>query len=185
MRGRILSTTVEALLADPAGTSLTIASLCRSADCSPPTLYYYWPNQRDLLSDAAGVVWQQFRSAVAPQDDAAETRLRSRGHAYLDFALKHENAFRLLFLPPAGSTTRAAANATTPGAGLHDLIDDVTAITSRRAEPADARALAMILWAFVHGVACLWLGRDGLNAGDAHALLDAGMAPLLAELATA
>jgi AcrR family transcriptional regulator len=183
MRDRLLAGAVEALLADPGAEATTIASLCRRANCTPPTLYHYWPDKGDLLSEAAGLVWAQFRSAVSPTHPDPTARVAARGHAYLDFALTRENAFRLLFLAPPGGPTRVAADADTPGEGLQDLIVDIAAMLHKRGGQTDPNKLAMMLWAYVHGVATLWAGHDGLAPRDAHDLLDAGLATMLSGMA--
>lgn len=123
--------------------------LARRAKVSHNAPYRHFPDREALLAELAAEGFDLFRREL----DAAEQLggLRARGEAYLRFALKHPQRFRLMFggglsLAKYPSLAERAASAF---GGLND------AMAKHAGQPAPHAALAA--WALVHGLANLLL----------------------------
>ncbi len=143
VRGAILDVTLRQLVETRSPDRVTIATIVAEAGCTPPSLYHYWSTRDLLLKEASASGWERFRASQteALADDLRPVeRLRSRGTAYLDFALAEPALFRVLFLEPP-----AAAPGEPPetGAALGDLVADVIAAMKsgqlRTADPSPPR----------------------------------------------
>jgi AcrR family transcriptional regulator len=174
VRGAILAAALHQLESTGSPDRVTVAAIIYEAGCTPPSLYHYWPNRELLLREASARGWALFRAgqtgAVADQRDPVE-RLRSRGRAYLDFALAKPALFRVLFLEPAAAGPDQASAET--GDALNDLIADVAAaMAAGQLRPADRLTTALALWSAMHGVAALWAVTPNLPKDLAHAVAD-------------
>jgi AcrR family transcriptional regulator len=156
----LVTTTLRLLerTGDPA--AVTVAAIVTESGCTPPTLYHYWAKRELLLREASETGYAEFRrrqfEAVSGAADPL-VRIRLRGEAYLQFALARPSLFRVLFLdrPVPGQSPADVGN---PGLGLADLIADVgEAMAAGQLASADCLAVAIGLWAAVHGVAALWV----------------------------
>lgn len=185
VRGALVAAALRQLgeTGDPA--SVTVAAIVADVGCTPPTLYHYWSTREALLREASAVGFAAFRrsqaDSVARLTDPLE-RIRSRGRAYLSFALGQESLFRVLFLdrPIPG---RAPVRAEDPGLALGDLVADVAAaMDARQLHRGDPLATGLALWAAVHGVATLWLVTPDIPPELAFAVFESQTAALLAGL---
>lgn len=176
---------------DPA--AVTVASVVAEAGCTPPALYHYWPTRDLLLRETCERGWTAFRQS---QERAVQTlpgpveRIRSRGRAYLTFALERPALFRVLFMtaPPDAepSPDRSPAGPAVGGVGaaLNDLIGDVTAAIGEGLIVADDPLLiALTLWSTVHGVAALPVATPALPDETAFAVFEQAHDALLRGLA--
>ena len=144
--------------ADPA--AVTVAAIVEEVGCTPPTLYHYWPKRELLLREASAEGFAAFRrsqeAAAAGVADPLD-RIRSRGKAYVEFAMARPSLFRVLFLDRR-LPGRQLAHAEDPGLGLADVIEDVShAMTGGQLTQGDPLLVALGLWAAVHGLAALWV----------------------------
>jgi AcrR family transcriptional regulator len=148
---------------DPA--EVTVAAIVEAANCTPPSLYHYWPKRELLLREASYRGWEAFRSSqfdAVRDDDSALDRIRDRGMAYLAFALERPSLFRVLFLDrrvPGSSEP----DPDEPGAALADLVADVTrAMSTDLFSNGDPLTVALTLWGSIHGIAALWAATPTL-----------------------
>ena len=150
-------------LGNPA--EVTVAAIVEAANCTPPSLYHYWPRRELLLQEASYRGWEAFQSsqsAAVRDDDNALERIRNRGTAYLSFALGRPSLFRVLFLdrPVPGSPE---PDHDEPGASLADLVADVRqAIATELFSNGDPLTVALALWGSIHGIAALWAATPTL-----------------------
>ncbi len=158
------ATLVEAALAEleQAGRAeaVTIAAILQRAQCTPPSLYHYWPSREHLLREAASLGWSRFRAAQATAEDAPGPRERIliRGEEYLRFSHEQPGLFRLLFLNPPALAPDGTAGGNEPGPAFAALVADVTAaIEAGEVDPRglEASDVAMTLWCAIHGLATL------------------------------
>jgi AcrR family transcriptional regulator len=186
VRGAILAAALRQLEESGGPDRVTIAAIVAEAGCTPPSLYHYWPTRELLLQEASARGWQQFRDTQAAAVRGAEAvtdlgsqdpveRLRSRGRAYLEFALARPALFRVLFLEPSAAPLPAAPDSTAKsrdaeaaggtGQAFDDLVSDVNnAMAAGRLRPGDPLTTALSLWSAMHGVASLWAVTPGLPA---------------------
>lgn len=196
VRGAILAAALRQLEASGSPDRVTIAAIVAEAGCTPPSLYHYWPGRVPLLHEASTLGWAQFRADqrnAATGHDPIE-RLRSRGRAYLDFALGRPALFRVLFLEPGAASPPDSPAAMrdrpetspTPGDALQELLADVAAaMAAGTLRPADPLTTGLALWSAVHGVAALWAANSELPTGLAHAVAELAQDAVLIGLATA
>jgi AcrR family transcriptional regulator len=121
-------------------------------------LYLLFANQDDLLA----AVNERTADAIhAALQDASESlsepreRLRAMGSAYIDFAQRHPNRFRLMFehqLPP-DMQPRHSTDIRLKR--LFDLVERNLAPLLPGIKPDALRAAAAALWSAVHGVCVL------------------------------
>ena len=81
------------------------------------------------------------------------------GHGYVDFAVRREHIFRLMF----GRKTALQATEVTQLTGQRcfgQVIEEVAHYCLATEHPGDPREIATLLWTFVHGVASLLIDKD-------------------------
>lgn len=185
VRDDLLAAALGLLEASGDPREVTVGRIVAAARCTPPSLYHYWPSREALLVEASARGYAAFRvdltRAVAGADDPIERILR-RGRGYVAFAFARPALFRVLFLdrPVAGAPE---ARPSAPGAGLQDLVDDVTsAMEAGRLASGDPLLAAVALWSAVHGVAALWIATPGLPPDLAERTLELQQRALLAGL---
>lgn len=175
VRSRLLAAALQQLEEAETVSDVTIATLTRAVGCTPPSLYHYWPTRDALLEEAAALGWAEFGR---DQQDGPETgspgeRIIARGRAYVRFAERRPQLFRLLFL------TRSSDGAG-PGSSFLSLVADVAAGQEVGEVPAGApERLALALWAAAHGAASLLYARPSMGVDAALGVLDELSAPLV------
>jgi AcrR family transcriptional regulator len=182
LRGALVAAALELLEQTGDPSAVSVAAIVDAVGCSPPTLYHYWPHRSLLLREASALGFGEFRrlqtDAVGAHPDPL-TRIRWRGHAYLEFALTRPSLFRVLFLdPPVEASPAASIEA--PGDAFQNLIDDVNeAMAAGQLAVADPLVVAVGLWAATHGVAALWLANPEIPRELARTVAEAQSHALL------
>jgi AcrR family transcriptional regulator len=168
LRAACLLAARELLEEDGAG-GLSLRAVARRAGVSPTAPYRHFANREVLISEIAVQGYRDLAGCLAEAHPAPRTPadLATVAVAYVQFALAHPALFRVMFSEPCdpGNDERAAATAV-----ISAYVDGLV----RRAVPgngADFDALAIAVWALVHGLAFLHL--DGkLDASDPEAIAD-------------
>ena len=134
--------------------ALSLREAARRAGVSHNAPYRHFPDREALLAALAAEGFRQFRQEL---DDAEERGgLRARGEAYVRFALKHPQRFRLMF---------GVGLSFSKHPGLREQASQAfgglaNAIAAHAGQQAPLAAIAA--WALVHGLAQLLLdGRVG------------------------
>lgn len=151
------------LLIEKGADNFSLADACRLAGVSTAAPYKHF---RDKLEILEAIVEQAFarmaeRSVTAARA-AGEGTLEgvvAMGHAYVDFAVEETAVFRLMF----GQNTelkKAEEVQTTGRACFSNVIEQVSIYCERNACAGDPRFIAVQLWTFVHGAACLKIDAD-------------------------
>lgn len=153
---RLLDACWELLVETPQGERLTIAAVCERARCTPPTLYHHFGDLASLeraSSRRAYVAWSEdVESKCGPIKDPRK-RLTARGQAYLNWALKHPDAYTVLFSLPRKAEDPNAA--TLHVAGFQSLLEDLAEIHQVLPSDPSVVPLGFAYWAGVHGLASL------------------------------
>ncbi|HYO85819.1 MAG TPA: TetR-like C-terminal domain-containing protein [Dermatophilaceae bacterium] len=84
-------------------------------------------------------------------------RLKQRGQAYVEWAVGHPTAYRVLFVDPL-----PAGGEQGPGAGFTHLLGDLGALSGRSTEDPALFVEALAHWSAVHGLAGLAASRPEL-----------------------
>ena len=155
--GRELLT--EAVLAELTSSThglaaVSLRAIARRAGLSHNAATHHFGDRTGLLTAVAVVGFRRLTtalSAAADESATGEDRLAGLGRAYLDFGLSEPNLLELMFRPDLlrrdDSELQAAEQA-----AFGALEDAMRGDGRPPGEPAD---LAMVAWAFVHGLAGL------------------------------
>ncbi len=128
-----------------------------------PQIYEHFANRDDLLRQAAlaeiNALAERVVNAVGTNPDVRR-RLRSRAHAYVDFAITNPLAYRVLFM--GDSETIVTMNDLFAISGMAAVIDDLKAARSEgRLSSGALRSVSLSMWAAIHGVASLHVAHPG------------------------
>lgn len=153
LRGTLLATSRELL--DEAGPSaLSMREVARRAGCTHQAPYHYFANREAILAE---LVRQGFDELAARLDRAhtegepsgKRATLIASAEAYVGFALAQPGVFRMMFRP---DMYRPSQYPDVDGQGAYAELERLTRIIfGEDASPE----WATILWAHVHGIACL------------------------------
>ena len=150
---------------------LSLREVARNVGVSATAVYRHFPSKEDLLKALAlqglALLAEQQRKAAARA--ARGEAFAQTGRAYVRFALKNPNLFRLIFIHSPGHMGPATDSPEGSPAWL--LRHHVTAALGPRATQAQLFAAVLRAWSLVHGLAMLIL--DGqVDRKAAEALID-------------
>lgn len=155
----------EKLFADQGLDGLTMRALAGELGCSRMTPYRYFDNQEHLVSEVRTAAFRRLaRACEAVVTDAApRARIEAIGRAYIAFAARDPNAYRLMFdlsppTEPRAALTQASIDSFKP------LVDAVTRAIAQGALRGDPLTVAHVVWIGLHGLVSLRLA-DKLNFG--------------------
>ena len=150
----------ERLFAERGLHAVTIRELARELGMSAMTPYRYFQDREEILAAVRAAAFERFAAALeraAATKGNAATRANAVGRAYLNFAFKEPNAYKLMFdvnQPAAGrfpELDRAGRRARRTMAGYtRELVADGYVA-------GDPEVLGKIFWAMVHGLVMLHL----------------------------
>lgn len=168
LRGKILDA-ARKLFIQQGYDAVTMRKLAERIQYSPTAIYALFQDKEALMRELCSADFQKLAEAfqkVAAIEDPVE-RLRGTGRAYIEFATRHPNHYRLMFMTPRppdfeddqtgkGDVQRDAY------AFLVALVQDAMAKGAFKPEWNDVELLAQVLWAGLHGVVALHLviGED-------------------------
>jgi len=186
VRGKILDA-ARKLFIQQGYDAVTMRKIAKRIEYSPTAIYVHFKDKETLLRELCAEDFQMLATAfqqVAMIEDPVE-RLRQTGRAYVDFAVRYPNHYRLMFMTPRppdfqedesgkGDVQRDAY------AFVVAVVKDAMAKGAFLNEWKDPDLLAQVLWAGVHGVVTLhlvlakdkWLDWRPLDA-TAQGMLDA------------
>ncbi len=163
VRGKILDA-ARKLFIRQGYDAVTMRKIAQRIEYSPTAIYAHFQDKEALLRELCTEDFQMLANAfqqVAAIKDPIE-RLRETGRAYVDFAIRYPNHYRLMFMTPRP----ADFNPDESGKGdvqrdayafLVAVVEDAMAKGAFRKDWKDVELLAQVLWAGVHGVVALQL----------------------------
>lgn len=161
--GDLRRTLVEVALrqlehADPA--QLSLRGIAREAGVSRAAPYHHFTDREALLAAVAAHGFRALREAMIERLEAAEGtplhRMQEMGVAYVVFAYRHPQLYRLMFGGELRNRERHAElqrESAETYAALGAAMEDSVSPASE--QPGEAGALALSAWALVHGLAML------------------------------
>lgn len=144
------------LLEEQGVAGVSLREVARRAGVSHNAPYRHFPDREALLAALAA---EGFRKLTAAQ---AEAPREDMGEAYVTFALRHPQRFRLMFGGTLSFADHAALQAA--AAGAYEPL--VKAFRARDDVP-DADSAAAAAWSLVHGLSQLLLDGHFTKAGGA------------------
>lgn len=155
LRAELLYT--SRMLLDEGGTgALSMREVARRAGCTHQAPYHYFEDRETILGTLVSEGFDELaRRLFVANDLAAKQGVRAAliasGRAYLDFALTQPGVFRVMYRPDVCNPLRFPS-IRDAGARAHAELERLNRIVHGRKA---TRARASILWAHVHGLACL------------------------------
>jgi AcrR family transcriptional regulator len=163
LRTRILDA-ARALFAAEGYDAVTMRRIAERIEYSPTAIYLYFADKDELIRELCAHDYAVFGAQFDKLGRIADPieRLRRSGHAYVDFAVRHPNQYRLLFMTPAVPAARDAGGAPAQAAYafLARAAADALAAGRLRRDLTDAELVAQTCWAGVHGVAALQIAMS-------------------------
>lgn len=137
-------------------------------NCSSTTAYRYFTNKEEILVAVRASAFNRFCQVI---EDATHSSTdprksaRSVGQAYLDFALKHPDAYRMMFDISQAEVTVHAELAEALARARRSMVAYVAPLIHVGILQGDTLALGQMLWAAAHGLVMLRL--SGIVTSDA------------------
>ena len=141
---------------------LSLRGVARAVGYSPAGLYEYFASKDALLDELARDGHRLFTDALqrAVDEDPAGHPLVSLGEAYVAFALRRPEDFRLMFLRRRSGRTDPSQPAAGGYAVLRSAVCAAVAPSAAPLRPGQTEdTIAYALWALVHGMAVLRMGH--------------------------
>jgi AcrR family transcriptional regulator len=171
LREEILAAATRLLLETGDEEAVSIRAIADAVGVTPPSIYLHFADKTELIW---AVCEEQFRkldqemaAASAGVDDPLEA-LRRRGWAYVRFGLENAEAYRVLFMHHKDEVPATV--------GPQELRDSATfmhvveavqrCMEAGAIRPADPFAVAVGLWAMVHGITSLLISHPGFPWPD-------------------
>ncbi|AFM18707.1 transcriptional regulator [Mycolicibacterium chubuense NBB4] len=174
LRDEILDAATELLLETGDAKAVSIRSVAQRVGVTPPSIYLHFADKGAML-DAVCVRYfeklDEEMQALASQAGSPVDVLRAQGMAYVRFALRTPELYRIATMEPGhpGSDVDMMLNSSAFGhlrAAVEALIaEDIY-------PPGDPTTLALELWTAAHGVAALLISRPYLPWGDVEQFAD-------------
>ncbi len=159
----------RALFAEEGYEAVTMRRIAEKIEYSPTAIYFHFTDKADLFR---AICAEDFLSlakrfqTIAKIGDPIE-RLDAIGRAYADFAFRHPNHYRLMFMTPypaqaalpEGPTAEECGSKGNPEEDAYAflLASVTTAIEAGRlrADLTDPHLVSQILWSAIHGIVSL------------------------------
>jgi AcrR family transcriptional regulator len=158
VRGKILDAARELFVAE-GYEAVTMRKIAERIEYSPTAIYLYFRDKKAVMEAICDLDFlslaKRFRR-IAETSDPIE-RLRAAGFAYADFAMKHPNHYRLMFMTPhpphdpETSEIDVGNRDEDAYAFVRWTASQAIAQGRIREELADPDLLAQMVWAAIHG----------------------------------
>jgi AcrR family transcriptional regulator len=174
LRDEILDVTTELLLDTGNAKAVSIRSVAQRVGVTPPSIYLHFADKDTLLDAVCSRYFekldQEMQRAAAEHTSTIEV-LRAQGHAYVNFARRTPELYRLATMGEGrpGSDVDTALNSS---AFQHMRATIAALITEGIYPPGDATMMALELWTAAHGVAALLISKPYLPWGDVEEFTD-------------
>jgi AcrR family transcriptional regulator len=174
LREEILDATTDLLMETGHAKAVSIRSLAQRVGVTPPSIYLHFADKDALLDAVCARYFEQLDEVmqqVAVDQPSTIDRLRAQGLAYVRFAMKTPELYRIATMGEGrpGSDVDLTLNSSA-------FVHMRTSIESLMAEgiypPGDATMAALELWTVAHGVAALLVSRPYLPFGDVEEFAD-------------
>lgn len=136
-------------------------------DCSPTTAYRYFKNKDEILVAVRASAFNRFCEVMeAATGSSPDPRKAARnvGQRYLDFALQHPDAYRMMFDISQAEVIGHAELAEALARARRSMVAYVAPLIHEGILRGDVQALGQMLWAAAHGLVMLRL--SGIVTSD-------------------
>ena len=158
-RGRLVEAATDRI-AREGYAGLSLRRLASDLGCSPMTPYRYFKDRDEIFAAVRTAAYEEFaeaqEAAIRPDQTPLE-RLAALGEAYVHFAVRRPNAYRLKFSlsqPDPGSYPELADAQLRSWLPLSNAVADAVASGDLDGDP---EVLAHLFWSSTHGLVTLHL----------------------------
>jgi AcrR family transcriptional regulator len=160
LRTEILAAATQLLESSGSEEAVTLRAVARGVGIAPPSIYAHFPDREAIVDAVVDEAFRDFSAALAraldPADDPV-TQLQRGCAAYLEFAERHPNRYRLLFerRDLIGREPERPVDPVRKGSFGY-LADGVRrCVDAGRSTSADPFGDACAIWVALHGYATL------------------------------
>jgi AcrR family transcriptional regulator len=145
--------------------NFTLADACRVAGVTTAAPYRHFRSKQQVLEEIASRGFDELRAkamaVVAEKGPGTLEAIVAMGQTYVAFAVNETAVFRLMFgQEPALKKTELVSG--TGHECLAHVIEQITLYCQKNRVRGDALEIALRLWTFVHGAACLQIDQEYL-----------------------
>ena len=165
--------------------TVSLRAVARALEVTAPALYDHVDSKSDLLALIAAEGFEEMVAGFSTMDASGpRERLRARAVAYVAFAAKHPELFRLMFMYRPVEVEIDVDNELDAATRAFEMnFDDISeAIKKGELRDRDVVELSMMLWSAVHGVATVAMMVPGAEheslAADVMDALLIGLQPV-------
>ena len=135
--------------------AVTIRRVARSVGVSHAAPYHHFADRSNLIAAVAEQGFQQLAQKVSEAEGAGADQLREAGVAYVVFAVRDPELFRLMFGREASDSDGDPGLASAAAAARSALVNAFPAVDASSGEVPVNETLVNTCWALVHGLAML------------------------------
>ncbi|AEV74128.1 transcriptional regulator [Mycolicibacterium rhodesiae NBB3] len=174
LRDEILDATTDLLLQTGHAKDVSIRSVAQRVGVTPPSIYLHFTDKDALLDAVCARYFEKLdeeMQAAAAEQPAAIDVLRAQGLAYVRFAVKTPELYRIATMGEGrpGSDVDMMLNTS---AFVHIRNTVETLMAEGVLPDNDPTSIALELWTVAHGVAAMLISRPYLPWGDTEAFAD-------------
>ncbi|WP_396883253.1 TetR/AcrR family transcriptional regulator [Mycobacterium sp. SMC-4] len=175
LREEILDAATELLLESGDAKAMSIRSVAQRVGVTPPSIYLHFADKDALLDAVCSRYFEklddEMQTAAADAGPAPMEVLRAQGLAYVRFALKNPELYRIATMGH-GQPGSDVDVALTSSAFVHLRAAVEAMIAEGLYPPGDPTVLALELWTAAHGIVALLISRPYLPWGDVEEFTD-------------
>lgn len=158
----------EGLFASHGVQGVTMRQIAAELGWSATTAYRYFRSKEEILAAVRAAAFNRFCDVIEEATRSSTDPRRSAhnvGQAYIGFALRNPDAYRMMFDVSQADVTGNLELAEALARAHRTMIGYVTPLIAAGILEGDAKALGQMLWAAAHGLVMLRLA--GVVSGDA------------------
>lgn len=167
LRGKILDAARELFVAEGYD-AVTMRKIAQAIEYSPTAIYLHFRDKQAVVDAICDTDFLKLATRFRKIAEIADPidRLRAAGHAYADFAMKHPNHYRLMFMTPHPpcDPERSALDVGNRDedayAFVHWTVSEAIAQGRIREELDDPDLVAQMVWAAIHGWVSLRMTKN-------------------------
>lgn len=150
--------------------AVTMRRVAERVGVTPTALYRHYDDKKELLNEVIAAGFETFGGYLVRslQGRTPKDRLERSGTAYLSFALEQPETYRTLFMVPVPGGSRPVGDPGCSATTFRFLTDRVReCMESGELHKDDPEAVAVAIWAHVHGLVSLYLtGALGMDEAE-------------------
>jgi AcrR family transcriptional regulator len=172
----------EVLFARHGVEGVTMRQIATELNCSSTTAYRYFTNKEEILAAVRASAFSRFceviEDATSSSPDPRQSA-RNVGQAYLDFALEHPDAYRMMFDISQAEVTVYAELADALARARRSMVAYVVPLIHAGIFRGGEQALGQMLWAAAHGLVMLRLSGIVTSDSELRQLHESTMSALV------